>query len=104
MEESFPLPGRYYHKGLLLFEAVPEDCVKALKRFQLQDGDVFVSGYPKTGTDYTEIQQRVGLLIATELRFTLYIWGRPIDHARLAEKSPRKDEKTLFWPPPISLV
>ena len=27
-----------------------------------------------------------------------------IDRARLAEKSARKDEKTLFWPPPISLV
>ena len=28
----------------------------------------------------------------------------PIDHTSLAEKSARKDEKTLFWPPPISLV
>ena len=27
-----------------------------------------------------------------------------IDRARLAENSARKDEKTLFWPPPISLV
>ena len=27
-----------------------------------------------------------------------------IDRARLAEKSARKDEKTLFWPPPTSLV
>ena len=27
-----------------------------------------------------------------------------IDRAHLAEKSARKDEKTLFWPPPISLV
>ena len=27
-----------------------------------------------------------------------------IDHTSLAEKSVRKDEKTLFWPPPISLV
>ena len=25
---------------------------------------------------------------------------RRIDRARLAEKSARKDEKTLFWPPP----
>ena len=25
-----------------------------------------------------------------------------IDRARLAEKSARKDEKTLFWPPPIA--
>ena len=27
-----------------------------------------------------------------------------IDRARLAEKSARKDEKTLFWPPPTSLI
>ena len=27
-----------------------------------------------------------------------------IDRTSLAEKSTRKDEKTLFWPPPISLV
>ena len=27
-----------------------------------------------------------------------------IDHTSLTEKSARKDEKTLFWPPPISLV
>ena len=27
-----------------------------------------------------------------------------IDRARLAEKYARKDEKMLFWPPPISLV
>ena len=27
-----------------------------------------------------------------------------IDRARLAEKSARKDEKKLFWPPPTSLV
>ena len=26
-----------------------------------------------------------------------------IDRACLAEKSARKDEKTLFWPPPTSL-
>ena len=76
MEESFPLPGCYYYKGLLLFEAVPEDCVKALKGFQLQDGDVFVSGYPKTGTDYTEVKQRVGLLTAKKLRLRLYSRGR----------------------------
>ena len=27
-----------------------------------------------------------------------------IDRAHLAEKSARKDEKTLFWPPPTSLA
>ena len=27
-----------------------------------------------------------------------------IDRTSLAEKSARKDEKTHFWPPPISLV
>ena len=27
-----------------------------------------------------------------------------IDRTSLAEKSARKDEKTLFWPPPISLL
>ena len=29
---------------------------------------------------------------------------KSIDSACLAEKSARKDEKTLFWPPPTSLV
>ena len=29
---------------------------------------------------------------------------RIIDRTSLADKSARKDEKTLFWPPPISIV
>ena len=42
----------------------------------------------------------------------LHVWNTKFEHsvnsttdrARLAEKSARKDEKMLFWPPPTSLV
>ena len=52
-DSTFPLPGRYFHEGQLLFGAIPRDHLEALKHFQLQDGGVIVAGYPKTGnTDF----------------------------------------------------
>ena len=41
------------------------------------------------------------LIVAYSAIIFLKIKISSIDRASLAEKSARKDEKTLFWPPPI---
>lgn len=45
----FELPGEYIYDGMVMSEACPSEILDRIKQLELDDDDVLVATYPKSG-------------------------------------------------------